>query len=160
MLIRVLGDQNKKRHMEILSLLFIWFFLIVLNANASCPELSYSLLGNHAAFKNVTVVIDTSGSVRVSIIRFQNNQSIANSYATVLAGDEIALLNSAITSSGFFDLQFPSAGQLIPDAGRTTLTIKTPSVQRSITYTYIPQLSPIENFLTRIITQSHLLDSP
>jgi len=138
---------------------WITICLLTLSANvafAKNPALSFAWEGGHSPYRKVSVKIDDIGNATVEINRYDGT---AKSYETKLSDQEIAELETAISSSGFLNLSLSASPPTPTDAGRTVLEIKTASTNRELAYTYLPVLRPIESFAWRLVTQADLSDA-
>lgn len=139
------------------SAIIILLFSLATFADAASPEVSYSWEGGHSPYKHIGVEIDVNGIVAVTINRYDGT-NIA--YGTKLNLSEISDLNAAISDSNILNLELPSSDlPVMEDVGRTTITVKNASAQRTLSYTYSPRLKPLEGYLWRLVTQADLSDA-
>lgn len=139
------------------SIIIILLFGLATFANAASPEVSYSWEGGHSPYKHIGVEIDIGGGVAVTINRYDGTNK---DYGTKLNLLEISNLNAAISDSDILNLDPPSSDlPIIEGTGRTIIIVKTASAQRSLSYTHLPRLRPLEEYLWRLVTQADLSDA-
>lgn len=117
------------------------------------PLLSYRVSGAGYDNQEVGVEISQTGG---TVVFWQKHGAQANTYRTSLSPEELESFRVAIRATGFFTLADPPQGN-VPiriHSGETTLTIDMGGQNRTLLYSYRPEMAPLEQMVRKLNFQA------
>lgn len=119
------------------------------------PFLTYDWGGGYSPYKQVRVIISSSGTATVT----GEKQGLAPvDYRTELTPEEMAALRVLIRSTEFFS-QPDQDTSFVTDVGEAVLTVHAEGKNRTLTYRYRPSLDPLIHSIWKLITQAIALQA-
>jgi len=123
------------------------------SAAAEQPFVTYKHGRGHSPYTELTVTVGVSGAVVARIAKQQSSFD----YETVLSPHELSGLRAIVRVTDFFS-QSDRANQPIPtDTGETEITVSEPERQRTLKFSYRPELDPLRDFFWKLITEAEVV---
>jgi hypothetical protein len=119
------------------------------------PFLEFAWQGGRSPYRTVQVTISAAGAARVLVAK---QVGPAMNYATTLSPEELAAMRDTIQAVQFFTRPDENKAPL-PDAGRTTLTVRLGEQERTVSCAHCGDLEPLTVMMWQLAAQGEAVEA-